>query len=188
MMKRKESLGLTAGRALGPQWKQFLWLYSLTKRFTKTPLLAFVATAWSLSSEVSTPSSLSLSPEVPASTPLSSESTTTAIPLTPAASISFWRSFQLRLLGGHSELPTSRITPLLLYFCDCFSADIKTNSLFSFEEDHALHFGIDALAQLLLKFFPSVTDVGHLNGAPQDHGHKARLRVDQGALVDRRGP
>lgn len=157
-------------------------LYSLTKCFTKTPLLAFVwgpvtfvATSWSLSSEVSTSSSLSLSPEVPASTPLSSERATAAIPLAPAASVSFWGSFQLRLLGGHSELPASRIVPLLLYFCDCFSADIKTNSQFSFEEDHPLHFGIDALAQLLLKFFPGITNVGHLNRTPQDHGHKARL-------------
>lgn len=55
---------------------------------------------------------------------------------------------------------------------------IRTHQ-FAFEEDHPPHFGINAFAQLLLKFFPSIADVGHFNGAPQDHGHKA-LRGERG--------
>jgi hypothetical protein len=79
-----------------------------------------------------------------ASTLFSSERLTAGILLPPAASISFRGPLLLWLLSGHGELPASQVMPLLLYF---FSADIKTNSQFSFKGGHALQFVIDALSQ-----------------------------------------
>lgn len=71
-------------------------------------------------------------------------------------------------------------SPVFLWLLQCR----HQNSQFSFKEGHPLQFVIDALTKLLLKFLPSITNTGHLNRVPQDHGHKARLRVDQGALDD----
>ena len=57
--------------------------------------------------------------------------------------------------------------PLFLYFCYWSSRDVKANTLFSFENDHSLHFGINILTQKLFKFFPSRTNVWHFNRALQ---------------------